>query len=210
MTLKDLLNKSLVLSGQFLMTSVNIEVNIDNFKDLVKVVLSAYNKYRPFDRTFNINTEQKYYTFINDIPDMIGEITPVRFAGVPLWYFQDKFTFNLLRPNFIWSYRKPTLYLPWQGIYDVNAVYNQTIIQQEVDGVEEWVLPYITDEDNLFIDMVVGKFMYALGRSRQAFVLNDVPITTDAAQLISDGNEMYNNALANLVDNQAKIWLAYK
>ena len=68
-------------------------------------------------------------------------------------------------------------------------------------------LPGITHRDHRFLKLMQGRFMQALGRSRKAFTLNDLPITSDAAEMVSSGKEIETEAITE-INESGKWWLA--
>ncbi len=50
----------------------------------------------------------------------------------------------------------------------------------------------------LLLDMLYGQFLIMIGNARGSFVYNDFPVTTNAAQLVADGKEIYTNARTEL------------
>jgi hypothetical protein len=62
-------------------------------------------------------------------------------------------------------------------------------------------LPDITYKDHRFLKLVMGRFMQGLGRSRKAFILNDLPITSDAVEMVSSGREIENEAKTEMEEN---------
>ena len=74
----------------------------------------------------------------------------------------------------------------------------------------EYRVDTITDADDEFFEILTGKFMKALGRSRRAFTINELPITMDASELVSEGDEMIRAAEESLVEKEMKLYLAYR
>jgi hypothetical protein len=65
-------------------------------------------------------------------------------------------------------------------------------------------IPHITSRDHRFLKLVQGRFMQALGRSRKAFILNDLPITSDAPEMVSTGKEIEKEAIDEM--NESGKW----
>ena len=59
-------------------------------------------------------------------------------------------------------------------------------------------LPDITIEDRRFLKLTQGRFMQALGRSRKSFILNDMPVISDAVDMVETGKEIEREALTEL------------
>ena len=49
--------------------------------------------------------------------------------------------------------------------------------------------------------------MQVLGRARKAFVLNELPITSDGATMATEGAELEKLYMADLIENRNKIYL---
>lgn len=68
-------------------------------------------------------------------------------------------------------------------------------------------LPNITYKDHHFLKLVQGRLMQALGRSRKSFILNDMPVTSDAADMVSAGIEIEKEAMSDLYE-KGKWWIS--
>ena len=62
-------------------------------------------------------------------------------------------------------------------------------------------LPNITYLDYKFLKLVQGRLMQALGRSRKSFILNDMPVTSDAAEMVSIGKELEQEAMTEMYES---------
>jgi hypothetical protein len=214
MLLKDLFNRVLVESGQFLFGTHKIELKKDNFFLLVQNSLSIYDDFEPKDNRFSITVANTSYTFVESpagswwtIPKFIIEIIPVVISGLP-WYFQNWMTwqgkgfgdeFNPL--SSIWKYKSPTLYTEYAGQFTVWAVYSRAQVQvPDPDDPDDttWDLPDITTRDNRFIRHLTGKFMQALSLERDAFTLHELPLKTNADTLMSKGEKWEEDALTKM------------
>lgn len=224
MNLKDLFSKVLVNSGQFLIESDELELNQDLFALLVKKVLTTYNRYNPHSRQFNLSLDTRDFTFTNDTITMEGDLTgvplrvtsavPVRISGVYPFYLEEyrRGTNPALvqKTEYPISYRKPTLYVPVQGQYDIHAIYNHEIRIETIQGEKLYYLDTLDEDmDHLFIDLLTAHFLIGLGRSRRAFTLNDLPILSDANELVSDGKELEEKTLNILKEDASKWYLAW-
>ena len=246
MKLKDMFDRILVESGQFMMKE-DIELDIDKFRILINSALSTYSQYSPHHAKFNLNVtnltnnfggiiykfsdgenpnppaildDETFSPVPKGIPDWISDIIPVRLAGVHPWYFRQKeeWTNKELeyKRQFPWEYIKPTLYVPVQSVYEVTAVYRhkveETAYKDPHIGVirKELEVSTITDHDDDFFELLRGRFMVALGRNRRAFTLNELPITMDSADLVSEGTELITSAMDKLENKSSKFWLAYR
>lgn len=68
-------------------------------------------------------------------------------------------------------------------------------------------LPNVASRDRRFLKLVLGRFMQSLGRSRNTFILSDVPVTSNASELISRGEKLEEDALAEM-DKEGNWWMA--
>jgi len=189
MTLQEVFNLILSRTGEFLIGADNVELDRDKFEVLVKKCLKTYSKYKPKrEKLFVIISDYKY-TFQDKIPEFISDVNPTYNTVLnPLLMYHPHS--NL--PEIEWEYRKPTLYTNFNGSAEVEAWFNWEI---EVDGSGE---KYIELEDELFIDLVTAEFLMGLGRSRRAFTLQAIPISTDSEMLVSEGQKLYEDTIETL------------
>jgi hypothetical protein len=114
---------------------------------------------------------------------------------------------------FLWQYNNNKLYYSETGWLDVTCSYDYQYIQQFNDPANPTCLtdveiPYLELDTNFYVlkQILLGRFMQVIGRARRAFTFNDLPITTDAAELVREGTEIYNEARKLLY--QAHDWSA--
>jgi len=107
------------------------------------------------------------------------------------------------------EYRKPKLYVSETGKFDVTASYRpyhkisqtgQTITEVEILELEE---------SRLFYDLMSARFLLIVGRTRRAFTHQNFPIITDAADLVREGNELFENTWKAIYDRNP-WYKAYK
>jgi hypothetical protein len=156
------------------------------------------------------------------IPAWISSATPVRGRSNLSPFFQggangrlpgSAFTFGTVdlvdKDPTPFEYRKPILYLAYPGMWDIKA--------QSLHRVERLCDPddlsgdagkdadlhvrTITEEDDVFFELLQAKFLISLGRNRRAFTLQPLELSTDGAELVSEGKEQWESAKANLVTN---------
>jgi len=212
--LKELFDRILIETGQFQIPDNKIELKIDRFKTLTETCLGIYNQYSPIDKHFyvNISGNRSYdinaaITGMNDVPEYIADLVPIRIAGTyPFIVFGMNTGPLKVKSEFPWEYRKPTLTVPVDGEYDLHGVFFHKIVDL---GNGEYDLPTISDGNDGFINLTIGKFMRALARNRRAFTVEALPITTDASDLQSEGEAMVEKAMENLESN-IKFYLAYR
>tara|TARA_Y100000310_G_scaffold190441_1_gene190422 strand:+ start:619 stop:1245 length:627 start_codon:yes stop_codon:yes gene_type:complete len=197
MTLDDIFDRTLVESGQFLMGSANVEMDKVKFGELTRLVLAKYSKYYPLTTKANITIGSGFqYTWVTNIPEWVSDVVPVNLTNVP-WYIWEKLrnANEMTKTPFVWEYRSPTLTTEYSGIFDVTAHTNRVYSVDSSGGDD---LPDIDHADSTFFQLLLGRFMQGLGRSRRAFTLNDLPITLDASELVSDGRELEQEAVDSM------------
>lgn len=151
------------------------------------------------------------------IPKWISSVVPVNVltvAGILYLIQETRFT-NVSEQSilheprtFLWHYEEPILYVTETGNMDITAHYSY--IKEEVRDSEANLLDVDMDgldegKDQIFIDLVIGKFLQKIGRSRRAFQLNDLPITNDAEALVGEGIELEREARERLYE-QSNWW----
>jgi len=206
--LTELWERLLDESGQYLYENLpDTTYDPAKFEPFVKRVLSIYSQYRPIERTFNISVTNLKFDFTDHtygVPEWISRAVCVSFPYAPLLWNMQKSPVSQ-PPEMPWTYRKPILYTSANGEFEVTAVYHHSI---EQDTAGNYYLPTIDYNDDLFFKLLLGKFLQKLGRSRKAFTLNDLPIASDAADLVSDGRDLEQEALQELGE-LSKWYLAW-
>ena len=214
MNLYDLFLEVLTDSGQFLFDPETIELKTDNFKRLVNSSVGFYNRHRPIERSFNVDASgtATYDLKVHEFGEPVEVSRAIPVVGFrPNFYFNS--TFRGYRGNdqlrdpmpVPIEYRNGILYLPAPGKFDLTCVYNHEL--KYVNG--EWVLDSIThDNDPHFFSHLTGSFMVALGRSRQAVTVQELPVEVNAADLIADGKEMIEKAEQSIQSN-SKFYLGW-
>jgi len=222
-TLTELIDLVMIESGEFILGDLdNTLLDIDKFWKLVKRVLKTYAQYRAYTATRNVTVNRGKYTYTTaltyGIPNWISSVTPVEVTGaIGIYQFAqrevseriDEFTLLELPRGFQWRYDKPTLYVTESGRMEVIEHYEHsyTVTTDSTGLVEEVAFPTLDfGEDKLFVDLLVGKFLQALGRSRRAFTLEELPINMDAAELVTEGTELWNETITKLEEGGASRW----
>lgn len=230
MEISEMFNRVLVESGQFLLEINGVELDKDRFLTLVKSVLGKYNKYHPIDDKFNLNMlSTRVYTFTDSsqnygIPQWIVSVTPVQMGtdsafntnrissvGSLLSYLgsSNSNPYLMEKCTFPFEYRDGKLYIPTEDQVDVHAVYLHKIREEESNGDTLYHVDTITDEDETFFNLLRAKFMISLGRSRRAFTMQDLPIATDASEIVAEGKELEREVTEDLYENDGKQYLSY-
>jgi hypothetical protein len=159
------------------------------------------------------------------VPLWISQVVPVNVlttAGILYLIQETRFTnvgeqSILHEPRtFLWHYERAKdktsgiLYTTETGRLDITAAYEYhriemydvegNLVDVEFENMEE-------GKDEIFIDMVLGKFMMKIGRARRAFTLNNSPVQFDSEQLVQEGNTIYDQAKERLYE-QSEWWTA--
>ena len=227
MKIEDIFDKVMLMSGQFLINSNRIEVDVDRFRILVEDVLATYSKHVPFDSHFFINLFATRRINLTD--DLVKSLTGIEYLGTPDWIsdvmpsrlygINPYYLFKNIDPN--WNadlqekaqipfvYRKPELYVSVSAEFDIHAVWKHRIIETQ-DQFEGFIfeIPTISNDDTMFFKLLQGLFLTSIGRSRKAFTLNDLAITMDATEIASEGQEIYDKAMEDL-ENHQKFYLSW-
>ena len=204
MLVREIFDYCITESGAFIIAESDLEIDITKFTKMLKVALGYYNRYMPREGRFNIDvSNSREYTFTSDIPKWISDCVPVRISGLP-YFMRDALGWqnDLEKQNFLFTYETPKLTVMYAGQFDIHAVYDHELT------VNDTTLSTIDYKDYLFLDMMLGYFLLGLGRSRRAFTLNDMPITTDADLLVSEGQEKLAEA-KDKVEELSKGFLAW-
>lgn len=229
MLLSELVEITMLRSGQFIVGPFeNVQLDYTRFWNFVKVCLKEYAQDRPHTKYLNIEIPDGGYEFVDEgegVPYWISSVVPIGGAssgssggsggsgqGLAILSAQSVIMLgggggssplggSTSGPTeYLWKYRKPILHCV-SGNAEVTAhyhyAYDETI---GADGIEEVDIYHIDEDDELFIELVVADFLSVVGRSRRAFTLNDLPITMDASDMVSEGQEMRQNVKERLRD----------
>lgn len=119
-----------------------------------------------------------------------------------LWNYID----NWVDPDGVDS--GPILVCSQMGKVHVTAIYgysykitrdaNKKVIDVDIPELDELQIPPLWD-------ILMARFISAVGRSRRAFTYTDLPVTTDAADLVREGQELYEKAREGLY-NRSDWW----
>ena len=127
MELKRIFDKVVTRSGQFLINTNKLELNIERFRDLVEDALARYSSFVPYTQIIHIKIVQpRTFTFTDEfiqqmtakpylgVPDMVTDVSPVRLLAINPYYI-----FTNLDPNHNpelidkaqvpWVWRRPQL-----------------------------------------------------------------------------------------------------
>lgn len=147
-------------------------------------------------------------------PSSLSSVVPIGIlqtpSVIPYWSSQWSSANNLASPDrlvtpttFVWKYEKPMLFYTAVGLLDVKALYEYQFIKEyEADGIrlKDVNIPGIEDHNNYDVleQLLLGKFMQIIGYARGAFTFNEMPVISNADQLVRDGTDKYKNARKEL------------
>ena len=218
MNVKDIFNRIIQKSGQYLLSTNNIEINIDSFRILVEDTLSIYNKASPFDKEFtvdahfrqvNFEATDEYFSEVGRIPDWIAKATPILnySMGQNPNFLSPTFNFNntnLSEPiEAVHKYHKPCLTVNISGNWEIIGVWNHRV---EKTIEQDYEVKTITVEDMIFFDLLKAMFLQGIGLSRRAFTMDNLPLAMDADSLVSDAETQLSTAKEEL-QNVQKFYL---
>lgn len=217
MTLDDLIDYVMTESGQFIVGELETtQIDRHRFHLIVKRALAVYGRYKPESQRLNvsINNSADLSQGVDRTPDWISRVVPLGTGGTDSLTGKTAAAFiygstmgnGLSDPTYDrppmrsmpWEYNAPILsvYGP-DDMYDVTAHYEPAltdIVRDDQNKVTDARLNGVGYRDEHFLDLLVGYFLIALGRSRRAFTLNDLPVTMDGDQMVSEGNEKVQTA----------------
>lgn len=230
MTLDELVDYVMTESGEFIVGELETtQINRHRFHLITKRALAIYSKYRPLtDRqTLAVNSSLD----LTDVsggqtPAWISRVMPVSDSsstssgtgqGAAAFIYgnagglSDPYLASGRPRHIPWEYNKPTLSVAGSsGMYDITMHRHHTlenIKKDEANLVIDGEIPSIDYADDIFFDILVGFFLMSLGRSRRAFTLNDLPVTMDGSDLVSEGETKVNEAKERLTE-QSSWYLA--
>lgn len=207
LTYADMLEQIQLISGQHILA--------DSFEDatmldkprliaLFKRELAFYSRFMPSRQMTMMKLwDQKVFTGTNEdgnpepIPEIIIDIYMK--TGVTQLLSYNKF--GAISQQY-WRYKDKvfTTSLPsdfYRVSYCAAHVWNT-----EKDGVE--TLDY---DSTTFLNLICGRLLITMGRSRRSFMLNEIPFSMDGEALLAEGNEMYLSAKEDL-ETQSRWLLA--
>lgn len=224
MDITDIFSRVLLKSGQYVLSSAKVDINIDAFRLLVEDSLAVYNRYSPADKLYNKEIYYpRQYDWSHDIdpefgrvPDWVSSANPMRYGGgsiggILLREAQLNGQTELIDPiQSPWRYNKPMLTVAHSARYELRGVYNHIIEEiiptTHVDDTRQFDVRTISLADQAFFDHVRAGFLMGVGRSRRSFTLNDLPITMDADQICSDADTLEQKAMESM-QNYQKFYL---
>lgn len=190
------------------------ELDIAKCLRLTKSVLGLYSRYIPHSgRTIALVINGKY-EFLSEPPQFISRVYPTSNSVINIGGVFGRFISapGTTATPFIWKYNSPVLYAQYDGEVEILCVWNHSI-KTTVTGttphqITTYTIETINDTDYLFYELLKSRMMQSIGRNRKAFTLNDIPITSDADSMVSDGKEM-ETTIIQQIQEQSSSFLAW-
>lgn len=202
-TLQDIIDTVMLDSGQFI---IDFDDTLIDRKILVRIIkqqLQVYNRYFPMVDTgvFNIYNNKTFKEECDGVvPDSIIQIRG-NYTNNMYGYLTNGSVapYNIIS-TLNWNYTKPILYFNYiQGQYEVKyLVYHKWDDNLKCIKTLDNTFP---GTQRYFVDLVTARFMETLGRSRTAFTISGLPVDNNANDLISRGQELYQNTLNDVREN---------
>jgi hypothetical protein len=230
MTIADIYDRILIELGMHQLESSDVEsyiMSTTNFIKLVKSTLGPINGSMPKTETRNISINNSYFTFVSDIPERVINIVPIKMLGVHANhllnyvfslqrthfglhdYKMGKYTSEMEKQELPAAYKKPDLYVPIDGDYDVMTVTYYAVTQITGSSPATYEVVGIDDNFDEFFDLLKAKFMQAVGRSRRAFMLNEMPVTMDAETMVEEGKTLEEEVTIIIEEVNSKLYIAF-
>jgi hypothetical protein len=208
--LKDVIESVMIESGQYILESIE-DTLLSNarFLKLCNREVKLFSKYRPVEGTCRgfLRNHMKFDGLQHAIPRNISGIyyDGNALSGVDLHLELGYHTARRPMPHLSYSYSADGvlhLAIP-DGYYHYDYIADHAFDEKQCG----W--PTI---DNSYCDqiqdMISGRFMMSVGRSRRAFTVQELTLTTDADTLTSEGMTLYDQASEELKINRSSWWLA--
>lgn len=179
---------------------------VNYFKIIVTQELKYYSKYKPLSGTYfdKLYNGKKFSGIGHPVPKAITNIY-YDYADsksmMPLSSGADNYREPINRfPNNLWVYKNSTLITKFpSGEYTYDWIADYYIDNDNIVGISE--------SDSQLINLVTGKFMRSLGRSRRSTILQDSPFELDYDSLVSEGDDLYQSTKESLQE-KSSFWKA--
>lgn len=180
-TYDELIDLALIQTGQYILDIEDLELDKPKLEAILKRELAWFSGYSPVKKSKEfVLFNDKEFTEEADgvIPLNITNIRRKQNTAYPLFSNSvGRFTTSLR-----WRYVKPYLTFQYpRNIYIVDYFAPHVYEDEKIKTL---------DSHSPFVNLFIAQFMIALGRGRAAFVLNDIPITTNADALLAEGQEL--------------------
>lgn len=213
MRLLEIIDYVILETGNYLVdTLIRQDIDIRKFSIMLKSVIAEYSNYRPLHKNLVIYVDSNPYEFLGSVaPNSIDKmnyglgVSPGTLKTDPFRILTREHR-PALAP---WRYEKPLLYTTYTGVVEIGGCFDY-FVQELYDSNGELVdysIPDISYSDVEFLQLMKAKFLMIVGRQRRAFTANDLPLTTDASDLISEGNDLWTSTKEQLAAN-GKWWCA--
>lgn len=211
MLVSEIIDYVLFETGNYLVEPLlKEEVDLPRFMRLLKAVLSQYGQYRPLNKNIQIYVTSNPYTFYDETaPQVIHQMntgyfsTPGVFESDPFRVYERQHI-PAIPP---WRYERPNLYTHYTGFLDLKATFDFLLnpVTDTSDEIIDYDIPDLSFNDTEFLHMVLARFLMTTGRQRRAYTANDMPIASDASDMVSEGQELWNTTIERLQE-KAKWW----
>lgn len=195
MKLSELYDLVLLEIGQYQVEDlIKEEIPLKKFFPIAKSCLDYYTKYRPVQKTRVIYISGKSYEFINDLAPLVIDRVVSTYGEKDLLITTETDLIRLnshiptLREQY-WRYEKPLLITGISGLVSVRGYYNYEFVP--IPGTDDYNIPDLDMECNSESKLIQAKLLMTLGRSRRSFTMSEIPINTDASELYSEGNQLW-------------------
>jgi len=202
MWLSDLQNVILIESGEHLFSDVDqIQLNMNAFWRLTQRVLKFYEKFVPVTKELQLNIWTTPYNFLSyppyidpysglayHVPEWISRVVIAQLAISILSFYYGRAVIGPM--NLVSRYFKPVLYVSFTGQFQVRAHYPYTCeeVRDPQGNMTNVNLHEISESDYRFINLLKWNFLRSVARSRKAFLLNEVPVISDAQETYAEAS----------------------
>jgi len=195
-TYEQIVDTLLLESGQFI---GDLDATLLDEKKLVLMIqreLGLYSRYYPNKQTRAMNLyNNKVFTLEADsfVPTQIVDIRTDRLNAMGYTIAPMPAAVH----SYYWRYDKPILYFRYP-----DGEYITIFITPHEYNEEKKLIQFVELHDR-FLTLLQGRFLQTVGRSRNAFTIEEIPIHTSASEMISEGKEIYDKALEEIRQNNA-------
>lgn len=180
----DLIDITLTETGQFIVDLDTTMLDQSKIELMIERELNWFSKYYPVRKRASLylfNGKQFLGENNEDIPSNILSIQRQSCQPSTGYIIYGRPRYRV--PSY--SYQGGVLSLAGDpGFYDVEySMYHK--YDKEKQMIET------VNIDSPFVNLFISKFMISIGRSRKAFLLNDLPLTMDSDSMVSEGQELY-------------------
>lgn len=197
-TYQEILDVIMLETGQYISNLDATLLDKSKIEIMIKRELGLFSRYSPNVITKPMNLyNNKVFTIDIDgeIPTSIVDIRTDRYNTIGFSITPMPAPVH----SYYWRYDKPTLKFRYpDGLYQVVYMAPHVYTNDTIASIEI--------QDN-FLNLVVGRFLMSVGKSRRAFTVAEMPIQTDASEMISEGKELYDTTL-ELIRVNSKFNLA--